>query len=197
MARYAPDHKKEARGEIVRRAAERFRKDGIAAVGMRALMADAGLTHGAFYAHFPSRADLVSEAVDHALGSTIAYLQDAIDRAEPGRALEAVVNSYLRPIHRKHMDLGCAASALAPELAREEPAMRARYAARNRAIIDLIASTLPAGGAGDQRLMRAYAIFAGMMGSLQLMRIATDRQEVELIMEAGRRAAIGIGHEPW
>ncbi len=59
MARYKGDQKQISREEILKRAAERFRRDGVAAVGVRPLMADAGLTHGGFYAHFASREDLI------------------------------------------------------------------------------------------------------------------------------------------
>ena len=39
--RYSKDHKQETRDRIVRTAARRFREDGVEAVGVAALMADA------------------------------------------------------------------------------------------------------------------------------------------------------------
>jgi AcrR family transcriptional regulator len=41
----------------------RLKRDGIDGSGVAALMADAGLTNGAFYAHFESKEDLVASAV--------------------------------------------------------------------------------------------------------------------------------------
>ena len=41
----------------------RLKRDGIDGSGVATLMADAGLTNGAFYAHFPSKDDLVATAV--------------------------------------------------------------------------------------------------------------------------------------
>ena len=56
-------HKRAVRERIVRTAAEELRRNGLAGIGIPALMKRAGLTHGAFYAHFPSRDALVAEAI--------------------------------------------------------------------------------------------------------------------------------------
>ena len=68
--RYEKGHKEETRRRIVDVASQRFRKDGIAATGLAGLMADAGLTHGGFYAHFPSKNDLVRDALAASLVRT-------------------------------------------------------------------------------------------------------------------------------
>lgn len=197
MARYKDGHKQEARDAILKNAAERFRRDGIAAVGVRTLMADAGLTHGGFYAHFPSRADLVAAAVERAAESTIGYFDTVLAAAPADRKLETLIATYLRPRHRAHMDLGCAAAALAPEIARESPETRARFAAQTGRLIQLIADLLPEGGAPDQRTTRAAAVFAAMMGVLQLMRIETDDAAAERLMREGRDAALSLALRPW
>ena len=41
-----------------------MKRDGIDGSGIAALMSDAGLTNGAFYAHFRSKNDLVASVVD-------------------------------------------------------------------------------------------------------------------------------------
>jgi TetR/AcrR family transcriptional regulator, transcriptional repressor for nem operon len=196
MANRRTDQKQASREEIVRCASERFRKDGLAAVGVRKLMADAGLTHGAFYAHFPSRADLVSAALEHGVESTLVLLREAVERAPEGRKVQTLVQAYLSPAHRDHIDRGCAASALAPEISREDTPAREHFERYNSEIIQLIADTLPAGGTGKQRHACAQAMFAGMMGTLQLMRIATRPRDIDDIMQAGRKAALLVA-EHW
>ncbi|WP_326914685.1 TetR/AcrR family transcriptional regulator [Sphingopyxis chilensis] len=190
MARYARGHKDASRDKIVSHASARLRKEGIAAVGVRTLMAEAGLTHGAFYTHFPARSDLVVAAIDHALDSAAAHLRHIVEQAPAGRGLEALVRSYLSIGHRDRAELGCAASALAPEIARESLPARESFMRRTREMTELIASTLPADWAADIRTERGYAIFASMMGSLQLMRTASDPAEIEAIMMGGRKAAL-------
>ena len=63
MARYSTDHKEKTRAAIVDAAAERIRSGGFDALGVASIMAEAGLTHGGFYAHFPSRDALLAAAV--------------------------------------------------------------------------------------------------------------------------------------
>jgi TetR/AcrR family transcriptional repressor of nem operon len=50
--RYSKEHKRATRQRIVETAGRRFKRDGIDGSGVAGLMADAGLTVGAFYAHF-------------------------------------------------------------------------------------------------------------------------------------------------
>jgi TetR/AcrR family transcriptional regulator, transcriptional repressor for nem operon len=63
MARYGKDHKQATRRRIVAAAGRRLKRDGIDGSGVATLMADAGLTNGAFYAHFDSKEDLVASTV--------------------------------------------------------------------------------------------------------------------------------------
>ena len=63
MARYGKEHKEATRRRIIEAAGRRFKRDGIDGSGIATLMADAGLTNGAFYAHFDSKDDLVATTV--------------------------------------------------------------------------------------------------------------------------------------
>jgi TetR/AcrR family transcriptional regulator, transcriptional repressor for nem operon len=63
VVRYGKEHKQETRQRIIETAGRRFKRDGIDGSGIATLMADAGLTNGAFYAHFASKNDLVATAV--------------------------------------------------------------------------------------------------------------------------------------
>ena len=63
MARYGKEHKQATRRRILETAGRRLKRDGIDGSGVATLMADAGLTNGAFYAHFDSKEDLVASAL--------------------------------------------------------------------------------------------------------------------------------------
>jgi len=65
--RYGSDHKQETRRKILDIAGKRIRREGVEAVGVASLMADCGLTHGGFYAHFKSKDELAAAALDHGL----------------------------------------------------------------------------------------------------------------------------------
>src|SRR5438477_605490 len=118
--RYGKEHKAETRKRVVEAAARRFRKNGIEATGVVELMADAGLTHGGFYAHFPSKEMLVRETIVAASEQSRRHFQDQIDEArEQGREpLEQLVRGYLTTAHRDRPDRGCSIAALGSEIAR-------------------------------------------------------------------------------
>src|SRR4051794_14588309 len=65
--RYTKDHKQATRRRILDAAGRRLKQDGIDGAGVAAVMSDAGLTNGAFYAHFASKEDLVANVVAHQL----------------------------------------------------------------------------------------------------------------------------------
>ena len=89
MVRYGKEHKQETRQRIIETAGRRFKRDGIDGSGIATLMADAGLTNGAFYAHFASKEDLVATAVADQLREQRESLGA---QAAPGRAgLEQIV----------------------------------------------------------------------------------------------------------
>ena len=120
--RYEKGRKDASRQKIMEVAAERFRADGIAATGLAAIMSDAGMTNGAFYPHFQSKADLVRETVAAATSAT--RFGNFI--AEDG--LDVALDAYLSPEHRDDPGQGCPLAALLPELARQPLATRRVYA---------------------------------------------------------------------
>ena len=61
--RYGDGHKQATRQRILEAAGRRFKQDGIDRAGIAAVMSDAGLTNGAFYAHFASKEDLVANVL--------------------------------------------------------------------------------------------------------------------------------------
>ena len=92
MARYGTEHKQATRQRIIETASRRLKRDGIDGSGVATLMADAGLTNGAFYAHFPSKDDLVATAVADQLREQ----RESLSAVAPGRAgVEQYVREYL------------------------------------------------------------------------------------------------------
>src|SRR4051812_8354735 len=95
--RYGKDQKQATRQRIIEAAGRRFKQDGIDGAGVAAVMSDAGLTNGAFYAHFTSKEDLVANV----LADQLRNQRQSLDAEPSDRAgLEAFVRSYLSPEHR-------------------------------------------------------------------------------------------------
>jgi AcrR family transcriptional regulator len=115
MARYGKEHKQATRQRIIEAAGRRLKRDGIDGSGIATLMADAGLTNGAFYAHFESKQDLVAQTVAEQLRE-----QRQRFAALPARraGLEQIVRAYLSVDHRDNPDAGCPSAALLDEIGR-------------------------------------------------------------------------------
>ena len=184
--RWSNTQKEESRRRLLSHASERFRRDGLNAVGIRTLVADAGMTHGAFYAHFPARSDLVAAAVDHAFADTFARLSSVVERAPSGHALQALIDDYLGERHLLDAGTGCTGAALAPEVAREGADAREAFTRGMDDIAGLIAEQLPAGSAGGRDLPLGRTVFAMMMGILQIARMQEGRDAANATLEHGR-----------
>jgi TetR/AcrR family transcriptional repressor of nem operon len=190
--RYEKGRKDTSRRRIMDVAVERFRSDGIAGSGLATIMKDAGLTNGAFYPHFPSKADLVRETLSDALSKQALWLRDALGEG----GLDRVIDIYLSPEHRDNPGLGCASAALLPELARQPEETRGMYAEQSRTLVLLLAEALPP--AVEAKDEMACAIFATLIGTLQLAR-AVDADASGRILQAGKnaiRALVGLTPVP-
>ena len=185
MARYGREHKDATRRRIVETAGRRFKQDGIDGSGIATLMADAGLTNGAFYAHFDSKDDLVAAVVEDQLGRQVSEFSEL---PAGGAGLEVLVVEYLSPAHRDHCDLGCPSAALLDEIGRCNGATKDGYAAGAMAIVDEICTRLkpddPASARGT-----AFALFTMLVGSMQLARAVSDKELSDTILQHGVRSA--------
>src|SRR5947208_4640793 len=137
--RYSQNHKQATRRRIIEAAGRRLKQDGIDGSGVATLMADAGLTNGAFYAHFESKEDLVANV----LADQLRAQRDSFDDQPSDRAgLEAFVRSYLSPEHRDQLADGCPSAALLDEIARRPPDTRDVFTDQLMGVVDDIASRL-------------------------------------------------------
>ena len=188
MARYDKGHRDTTRRHILDVASSQFRESGIAAVGLAGIMAEAGLTNGAFYTHFASKEDLVRAVLLDALERRE---QRHRDNLENGVALETVIRDYLSPKHRDRAATGCPTAALVSEIARHPKATREAFTGKMSDILALMAAQMPEGTPAERR-RRAIAAYATMVGALQLSRAVSDRQLSEEILENAVEAALAL-----
>jgi len=181
--RYEKGHKDATRQRIVTVATERFRTDGIAASGLAGIMSEAGLTNGAFYPHFRSKAALVRESLDAAVDAQCEQIRQLLADGGP----ERVIDVYLSPEHRDAPGQGCASAALLPEIAREPIDTRNAYTKRQLALVEAMASALPTGTPDPQGV--AIGIFATLIGTLELARAVSNPELSNRILAAGATAA--------
>ena len=186
--RYGKDQKQATRRRIVEAAGRRFKQDGIDGAGVAAVMSDAGLTNGAFYAHFASKEDLVANV----LADQLRAQRESLDAEPPDRAgLEAFVRSYLSPQHRDQCADGCPSAALLDEIVRRPPATRQVFTDELMGVIDDVASRLDPTDVEAART-DALTVFGLMVGTLQLARALTDRDLSDQLLARSVETALKL-----
>jgi TetR/AcrR family transcriptional regulator, transcriptional repressor for nem operon len=190
--RYSKDHKQATRQRILEAAGRRFKQEGIDGAGVAAVMSDAGLTNGAFYAHFASKEDLVANV----LAGQLRAQRHSLDAQAPDRVgLEAFIRSYLSPQHRDQCADGCPSAALLDEIARRPTATKQVFTDELMGVIDDIASRLGPTHAEAART-DALTIFGMMIGTLQLARALTDRDLSDQLLARGAETAMKLLNDP-
>jgi AcrR family transcriptional regulator len=150
-------------------------------------MKEAGLTHGGFYAHFPSRDALLAQAAEQASLESIEYMSHALASAKPGEELMALVDSYLsdRHVEAPEKGLGCALAAAGSEVPRQGDGVRRAVSRRIKELIGLVERQFPDWGKNAAH-EKSMAIVASMVGALVLARAAGDPQLSKSIRKAAR-----------
>jgi TetR/AcrR family transcriptional regulator, transcriptional repressor for nem operon len=189
MARYGKEHKQETRQRIVETAGRRFKRDGIDGSGVATLMADAGLTNGAFYAHFASKDDLVTQAITDQLRTQHANLCAQVAPGRPG--LEQLARDYLSVSHRDNPADGCPNAALLDEIGRRTDATRQAYTDGVLIVADDIAARLAPHDPPSARV-KALSLLALLVGTLQLSRALTDPHLAGQLLEQGIHNALTL-----
>ena len=158
---------------IVREASRLFRERGFENVSVGEVMKAAGLTHGAFYAHFNSKEELQAAAVAYGQKVSLGRLQ----RSKGNKSKGSYADRYLSRRHRDNPGDGCTMAALAQEVARSTPEVRA-------ALEQGLQEILSARG-GD----RKEAIFreAAMIGGVVLARAVQDARFSDEILRSIRQ----------
>ena len=165
---------KEASHErIVAAAARAIRRSGYDGTGVADIMKEAGLTHGAFYAHFTSREAMLAEAANRACAESAAVAAEVVASVPPEHALAAMLKAYLSPEHLEQVELGCPLAALGSETPRQAPEVRRVTTRHVKAMVDLAArQSADWGQPGAHE--RALMTVATMVGTLLLARVVDE-----------------------
>ncbi len=185
--RYSEGHKDQTRRQILDAAAKKFRKEGVAAVGLAGLMADAGLTNGAFYGHFKSKEDLLKHVIAQVFAEREADVQALISSGD----LEAGLNAYLSPQHRDNPGMGCPTAALVAEISRHPKSTRRLYTEKLDAELRQLAQLISPTNA-EAAFPTAIAVYSLMVGAVQLARAVTDPDLSDKILSSALDAALGL-----
>ena len=183
--RYSTEHKAEVHRKIVKDASRRVRAEGITGAAVSAVMRDAGLTHGGFYKHFESKDELLMESLSAAFEEITERLVQAGEKSEPETAWKAIVKTYLSLEYCDHVEYGCPLTALGPELARADQAMKPRIFEELKQYKSRMVPFMPGQRTADKE--RAFfSIFSTMVGAVEIARMLPEPAMREKVLGSAK-----------
>jgi TetR/AcrR family transcriptional repressor of nem operon len=192
--RYDSEHKERTRQRVLSEAAAAIRAVGPDGIGVAGVMAKAGLTHGAFYAHFESKEDLVAQAISQMFDESRQRFLVRTEHADPAVAMGQFIDYYLSTRHRDAPERGCPLPSLAGELARLPSVAKLRFAAGLERLTAGMARRIEEMKLPDADRL-AGSMIAEMVGALALSRAVDSRAESDRILANSRasvRSRIGL-----
>lgn len=192
--RYTPEQKRQTAANILAAAGRGFRLDGYGGAGVDGLAHEAGVTSGAFYKHFPSKAAAFEAAVEAGLSDFQHTVELAI-ADQHNDWLIVLVDYYFSHEHRMNLAGGCAVPGLTGEVARGNEKVRAVY----QQGIERVVSTIETGLthlSKNERRPRAWAMLAMLSGGVQIARAVHDEAQATEIALAMRDAVLRFARAP-
>jgi TetR/AcrR family transcriptional repressor of nem operon len=160
------------RDRVVSTAARLFRERGFDGIGISDLMKEVGLTHGGFYAQFPSKEHLMAEAASKAADERAAAMHKQFQEA-PEKGVAGFAERYLSRRHRDNPGEGCYMATLGIDVARHGPLVRDAFTRSVRSAFEILAEAEKAASEKDRR-SQAIADYAMMIGGMVLARAVSD-----------------------
>ena len=176
--RYSPGHKEATRKRLLELSSSMAKERGFGSMSVDTLMSAAGLTGGAFYAHFGSKEELFVEIIGMELDRSAEMLAPQKEET-PQEWVAKAFDNYLTVGHVRHPESGCVVPALGAEIARAEPGVRKLYENAMTALKDRWAE-----GVGDPDV--AWAIICQLIGTIVVARGMSSKRAMEEIIHASR-----------
>jgi TetR/AcrR family transcriptional repressor of nem operon len=175
------------RTALIRAASKLFRERGIDGVGVAEISKEAGLTHGALYAHFRSKEELALEALSYGLDQANSRMYSATSDGMPD--LSRFLDRYLALDNRDDYGDRCAMAASASEIGRHDKAISARFAEGYMVMVRAFERQIAENEPGSDALGRAMVVVATLIGSLAVARGAAKGNPAvsEQVLAAARR----------
>jgi TetR/AcrR family transcriptional repressor of nem operon len=184
----------ENRGALLQAANRLFRKRGIDGIGVAEIAKEAGLTHGALYAHFPSKEALAAEAFSHGFAGNMANTKARA--RERDRSFEEHLSGLISTHMRDDWETGCPMAASASEIGRHGRAISASFTQAFEQLAAMIDASLKDAIPLTKRRRLAIAAVAAEIGAIAASRAVakTDPALADEVLEAVRET-VGAAYE--
>ncbi|MBN2977670.1 TetR family transcriptional regulator [Pseudomonas fluorescens] len=182
------------REHIVETASAVFRERGFDGVGVADLMAAAGFTHGGFYKHFGSKADLMAEASASSLARSLTGVQ-ALD-------IQRFIDIYVSREHRDGRGDGCTLAALSADAARQPDDLKVAFAQGIEGMLQTLGGKCasPADAPPGASRAKMIGLLAQAVGAILLSRACPDdaalADEILEVCHAQMTASLACAQQP-
>jgi len=180
----------ENRQTVINVASRLFREHGFDGIGLKDLMAGAGLTQGAFYKQFASKDDLAAQAARRAMEIARCRWKATAD-VNPQDPLGAVIAFYLSMEHREKRKDGCPIAALGSDAARQGVELKTSFEVGIKEHLKMLGRWIGRTDGKDSR-GRAMAILSMMVGAVVLSRAVNDERLSEQFLQAAAKSVMGL-----
>jgi AcrR family transcriptional regulator len=170
--RYPPEHKIQARRQLLKAGAALAKQQGFANTGMDALTAAAGVTTGAFYTQFTSKADFLHAIIEQELTQVVANFAH-----KTPQELQQVLSMYLSVWHVQHPEKGCPIPALGAEIGRADERSKTEFEQHLDSLMEIIHAAV-----GNRE--QAWALLAQAVGAIVLARAVADPAKQHEIVQS-------------
>ncbi|MDH5361546.1 MAG: TetR/AcrR family transcriptional regulator [Gammaproteobacteria bacterium] len=167
---YSPEHKQRSRERILESAYRLFITRGYAHTTIDEVMAEAGLTRGAFYAHFANKDDLYQAAIQHAANTSYVAAQRPDGMSEV-QWLSRLLKLYLSDAHVAFKGRPCPLASLVTDMTIRDAGVRKSYTESFKGFNRIINQAL---GKSEVRNATTLAVSAMMVGAVAIARAVQD-----------------------
>ncbi len=175
------------RRKIIETATRLFKTRGIDNVSVADLTKAAGFTHGGFYNHFESKADLAVETIRYAFEQALGEISGTgADKIGTSIPIADRLAYYLSPEHRDELAGGCPTGSLPVDVGRQPVGAQRAFADGMKSYVALIEGVIASSGRPKREA--AIATLATLVGAIILSRAVRDADPglSDEILRAGR-----------
>ncbi|BBN60644.1 TetR/AcrR family transcriptional regulator [Hydrogenovibrio marinus] len=184
--------KEKLRSVILEKAIAYLKKHGQGGSGTEHIMKYMGLTRGALYSHFHSKADLFAQAVCYDL----AKLEDSLlmrFQRDGDDAIKKIIEDHLSESSLYNVETSCAFTSLSTDMQRSDEEYRSQYEKYMDRIYALFARALKDQFPNDTEFQsheKALNLYSGLVGTLTMARTMSDPKKAKEILESGKKFLI-------
>jgi TetR/AcrR family transcriptional repressor of nem operon len=176
-----PQHKARSRQRILRTAAQLFALHGYEKVSIDQVMQEAGMTRGAFYAHFKAKNELYAEAILEAASAA------GGKRPQDPCSRDQMIARYLSKEHLEGERLHCPLAFLVSDIAQRDAQVRDTWTRVFRGLVNLVRRDDEQDEAGLKSALQRVAL---MVGGVAIARALNDDALAQKLLESCRDGAM-------